>query len=202
MFLYLQSRVSNYAFIKKMITQIKKVVSRPNELKLSLNNVLLIEGNGRNVGKTTLGCKLITKLSKDHKVVAIKVSPHFHQLTGSVIVLEEPGSIVIASEQDKDSGKDSSRYLNAGASEVFYVQCMSEGLVTLSLWLKDNINPEIPVVCESGGLGRIVRPGYNILIMSGIGEQSFKSDFETIYNNDHPENVDTNINWQNQIWQK
>jgi len=177
-------------------------VSRESELQL--NNVLLIAGEGRNVGKTTLGCNITSRLTIKEKVIAIKISPHFHQLTESLSILMNTDSIVIARETDKLSGKDSSRYLNAGASEVYYIQCKENGLSMLASWIKDNISPGIPVICESGGLGRKIIPGYNIFIMNGFGNNEELTIFqsETIYNNGHPEMVDSTIERQNNTWQK
>jgi len=41
-------------------------------------NILLVSGNGRNSGKTTLACKIIERFSKDHEITGLKISPHFH----------------------------------------------------------------------------------------------------------------------------
>jgi hypothetical protein len=184
--------------------QIKNRIMVHKEKKLHLANVLLISGEGRNVGKTTLGCRIISVLSGNIKVVAIKVSPHFHPLTGSLEVLWQSESIVIAREWDKYSGKDSSRYFRAGAAEVYYVQCDETALPFLASWIRDNIPHDMPVICESGGLGRTIQPGYAVYIRHGAGrnEQSTQPNAETIFNNSHPENVDMNIGWQNKTWQK
>lgn len=187
-----------------MIHQSANIVSKPDSYKLGLSNVLLIAGDGRNVGKTTLGCRIVSRISGEMKVVAVKVSPHFHPLTDSLEVLYHYESIVIGRETNRTSGKDSSRYLNAGAAEVYYVQCKDDGLNILATWMKDNFAPSIPVICETGGLGTVIEPSYSIFMKSGTGndEQSLVPNSETIYNNDHPENVETNIHWQNQKWQK
>jgi hypothetical protein len=184
--------------------QVKYRVLMQNEVKYHLANVLLLSGEGRNVGKTTLGCRIIERLSGDTKVIALKVSPHFHTLTGSLVSLKDSDSLTIARETDKNSGKDSSRYLNAGASEVYYIQCNEDSLAVLASWINENISQNTPVICESGGLIRTIQPGYAVHIRNGIGrsEQPSRPYSETIYNNNHPESVDMNIYWQNNTWQK
>jgi hypothetical protein len=184
--------------------QVKNIDRIGNEKKIHLSNVLLIYGEGRNVGKTTLGCRIIERLSRETKVIALKVSPHFHKLNGSLILLKGSDSLTIARETDKNSGKDSSRYLNAGAEEVYYIQSEDNGLALLAAWIRDNIPDSMPVVCESGGLSRAIQPGYIVHLRRGIGRngQSHQQKTATIFNNDQPENVDIMINWQNNSWQK
>ena len=165
-------------------------------------NVLLISGEGRNVGKTTLGCRLVNDLCYKNKVIVIKVSPHFHPLTGSLEIIKESSFFVIALETDKTSGKDSSRYLNAGAALVYYVQYKDQGLKLLSEWIQDQFSDEIPVICESGGLSEFITPGHSIHIRKGSGQNEYSEEIEIIYNNLQPESIESNITWKNNTWQQ
>ena len=49
-----------------------------NIQKANHNNILTISGTGKNVGKTSLACRIIHRLSATHKLTAVKISPHFH----------------------------------------------------------------------------------------------------------------------------
>jgi len=50
-------------------------------MKIHYPNLITIYGDARNIGKTTLACQLIERLSKEKKPVGIKISPHFHSLS-------------------------------------------------------------------------------------------------------------------------
>ena len=49
-----------------------------NNNRISFPNLLLVAGNGRNVGKTWLVCRIIEKISQNQKVTAVKISSHYH----------------------------------------------------------------------------------------------------------------------------
>jgi hypothetical protein len=70
--------------------------------------VLVIAGSGRGAGKTAVGCALIAALP-ELRWVAVKVTPHLHR--------DEE----IWEEVDFRSGKDTGRYLAAGAGRAFLV---------------------------------------------------------------------------------
>lgn len=171
--------------------------------KISLNNVLLISGEGRNVGKTTLGCKLIRELSGKGRVTAVKISPHFHKLTDSLDIIQESSSLIITQEKDPQSSKDSSRYLNAGASDVYYIQCQENAVEMLVKWMQNNLTDEIPVICEAGGLQNYINPGYSIYIKNGFGENSFSASerVEIRHNHFQPDQMNSSIKWINNKWQ-
>ena len=124
--------------------------------KLSLPNMVLVAGNGRNVGKTTLACKIINQLAQKHDVTGLKISPHFHYYNTNDVFIKTEYFIILQERQK--SSKDSSLMLQAGAQKVFYIMVKQEAL-------KDAINAllpflsEAPIVCESGGLHEFVQPG-------------------------------------------
>lgn len=123
---------------------------------IQIPNLLLIAGNGRNVGKTTVGCQLIEATKN---AIAIKVSPHPHPKTTSLDECYSDENIYIAKETHPEGKKDSNRYLRAGAKAVFYVRCADEHLSILAKWIKTQISHKIPIICESGGFGKYVKPG-------------------------------------------
>ena len=129
--------------------------------KISLPNMLLIAGNGRNVGKTTLACRIISQLSKKNRVTGIKISSHLHDYEGEPLV-EEKGKFVILEEKERNS-KDSSRMLQAGASKVFYVMAKKEHLDAAFENLLPHLNGQV-IVCESGGLYKVIQPGLFLFV--------------------------------------
>jgi len=46
---------------------------------LKCPNILLITGNGKNVGKTTLSCRIIENQNNEYDFIAVKISTHFHE---------------------------------------------------------------------------------------------------------------------------
>jgi len=71
--------------------------------------VLVICGSGRGAGKTAVGCALIAAMPELLWVV-VKVSPHTHEASDG-----------LWEELDSRSGKDTGRYLAAGARRSFLV---------------------------------------------------------------------------------
>jgi len=71
--------------------------------------VMVIAGSGRGAGKTAVGCALIAALP-EFRWAVVKVSPHLHGV--------EPG---IWEEADRESDKDTGRYLASGAERAFLV---------------------------------------------------------------------------------
>ena len=90
---------------------------------LKLPQLLLIAGNGRDSGKTTLACLIIQKFSTDHQIIALKISPHKHRIAAGGKVICDTENLYIAEETNPGTGKDSSRMLQAGAGRSFFICC-------------------------------------------------------------------------------
>lgn len=133
-------------------------------------NFLLIAGNGRNVGKTFLACKIIEHLSKKQAVTGIKISPHFHAVEKEKIRIQTNDFIII--EECQSTQKDSSLLLQAGAKKVYFVMAAQENLKKAFSNLID-ILPQTAVVCESGGLQEFINPGL-FLFVKRIGDEITK----------------------------
>ncbi|QIA07822.1 molybdopterin-guanine dinucleotide biosynthesis protein MobB [Draconibacterium halophilum] len=133
------------------------------DTKIDYPNLLLIAGNGRNVGKTYFACRIIESLSKQTPITGLKITSHIHE-HNSEDVLQKDKHYVILQEKQITS-KDSSLMLQAGAKQVFFVMAAPEYLIEafekLSAYL-----PETPIVCESGGLHEIINPGLFFFVQS------------------------------------
>jgi len=125
--------------------------------RIPFDRMILIAGDGRNVGKTTLACQLIREWSAREPVTAIKTSPHFHALQSDDEILERGAGYVIVRE-NKLSQKDSSLFLQAGASTVYFIMASQEKLGEAFLRLLPELEGKM-VIAESGGLNEYVRPG-------------------------------------------
>lgn len=131
-----------------------------------MTNLLLISGTGRNVGKTTLACKIINKFNNITDVTGIKISPHLHKLDGNKQVIINSNECIILKETEKHCNKDSSRMYKAGASTVYYIQTKDKYLKDAFDLVFENMKSHQPVICESGGLIHYINPGLFVIMGS------------------------------------
>jgi len=140
---------------------------------LNLPQLLLIAGNGRDSGKTTLACLIIQKFSQDHQITALKISSHKHRIATSGKVICDSDNLYIAEETDAGTGKDSSRMLQAGASRSFFI-CSTEDQWPVALnQILELADDHTLLVCESGGLRQFAEPGL-FFIVGRAGSEDIK----------------------------
>jgi len=121
------------------------------------NNLLIITGTGRNSGKTSLACAVVSHMRKLDPV-AVKISPHFHEPGPGLIEYYSSGKYNIFTETLTGSGKDTSRLLRAGATVVYYIQANDKYIKEAFYNLFRNIPASVPVVCESPSLAAHISP--------------------------------------------
>lgn len=126
-------------------------------------NILLVAGSGRNVGKTSVVERLIHGF-KDHGIIALKVSPHFHALRGDEKLIRKTDGYTISEEINPDSTKDSSRFLRAGAQKVFFIQALGKNLKEAFIRTFDLLPENAAVIVESGGLRDFIQPSLFIYV--------------------------------------
>ncbi len=124
------------------------------------HNILIVCGSGRKVGKTTLICSIINNISKKHSIVAIKISPHFHQRSPLMQLMqpvEKEEGYNIYMENNIHS-KDSSLFLQAGANPVYYIEALDQNLERAFYSVLKKTGTDKLIVIESGYLGKIIKP--------------------------------------------
>jgi len=117
---------------------------------LNAERLILISGNGQNVGKTTFACQLI----KPHTIFSNE-------------------NFVLSIEKEKSTGKDSSRYLDAGADESFFLQVKDEHLDEASQYTFSFFPKETIIVVESGGIRNLLKPQL-FFFLNNIGDKKIK----------------------------
>ena len=130
-----------------------------------LPNLLLVSGSNRNVGKTTLICKVIEKVSDYQDIVGVKITPHFHNSRINKRVIISKPDLFIAEELDTKSEKDSSKMLRAGATKVLYIEAKDSAYQEIAIFLKKYYSEEI-IVCESASLRKFIKPGIMCIVTS------------------------------------
>lgn len=134
----------------------------------------MIAGNGRESGKTTLACRLISRIGAIAPVVAIKISPHKHEGSNGISIVEE---------DSRTSGKDSARMLAAGALQSLYIMADDKELTELVPLLSE-LSVNHYIICESGGLRHVIKPGL-FVIVNESGRKQIKASLEPLTAYDH-----------------
>lgn len=129
--------------------------------------LLIVAGTGRNSGKTTLVCKLIKSFA-EAGIYGVKISPHPHDLTEGSQQFASGKGYSIYRELALSGTKDTSRMLNAGAKESFYIFASDQNIeeaFNIFLELKSD---GYPIICESPVLRRFFIPGLFLIADSNM----------------------------------
>lgn len=130
--------------------------------------MILVAGDGRNVGKTTFCLQVIRHLSAMADVVAIKTTPHLHVHADGLEILEQTGEYLVAIEKGLHQ-KDSALMLQAGAKKVYLVVAAQQHLGKAFSRISASVGKAI-CVAESGGLVEYVEPAVFFFIRNHSGD--------------------------------
>lgn len=131
--------------------------------------ILLISGSGRNVGKTSFMRRVIAH-NASHQLVAIKITPHFHEPGNGLISLFVSDDYRIFQETNATSSKDSSLFLQAGAERVFYIQTTDTSIEEAFNLATKQLSPLQPILVESAALRTVLIPELYIFIQKNYEE--------------------------------
>jgi hypothetical protein len=130
----------------------------------SFPNFIIISGAGQKVGKTHMATALIRLFSGKFPLLALKISPHVHDSLGNTSLRTAKGGIRIFQDlapHHKNSGK----FLEAGATASFFMETDDQHLAGAIDIFMPECNPmNHPVICESGALSGLIKPGILIFI--------------------------------------
>ena len=134
------------------------------------SHLLIVGGTGRNVGKTEFVCRLISRIAVDHRIYALKVSAIFpdEEIYHGSHSTADPVQFLFE-ETRRETHKDTSRMLQAGADRVFYLRSDDSGIETGFHLFRRRITSPAAVICESNSLGACVRPGLRVMIKTSTG---------------------------------
>ena len=145
----------------------------PTHIMIKLDRMLMIGSTGANVGKTTLACELLRRLSGQRDIAAVKVTtirekdgqcPRGGEGCGVCASLE--GTFRITQETNRDSDKDTSRLLRAGANRVYWLSVLRAHLREGASALMETLRPHTTCICESNSLRHVVEPDLFLLACS------------------------------------
>lgn len=135
------------------------------------SNLLLVGGSKQNVGKTTFTIDLLKSLTNKHKIVAIKTSCHFHGILDTDIIISKNKKFVIVEETVTNTGKDSARMLEAGASRVFFIQAKDTFIKEAFDQVIKIIDNDAMIICETASLREHLIPEIFIALVNDNNEE-------------------------------
>ena len=131
--------------------------------------IVVIGSSGRNTGKTTLACALISAL-REFEWIAVKITSHTHSDL-------EP----IHGELSGGDATDTARYLTAGARRAFLVTASDDQLPLRLNELRSRLDPASHLLFESNRIVAHIEPDLCLAIADPRDEQP-KPSFTTLLN--------------------
>ena len=140
-------------------------------------SVVVVGGNTRNIGKTSVVAGLIAAMP-EKLWTAIKITQFGHGVCSSN---GEPcdcetadHTIAISEERNRESGTDSSRYLAAGAAQSFWVRTRQGQLHEAMPRVRGLIAKSENVIIESNSVLRFLQPDVSLSVLD-ISSGDFKA---------------------------
>lgn len=136
------------------------------------DNLLLIGGSSRNVGKTTFVVKLIEKFAKEYLIVGLKIKTvyegddFFHGKDSTPLDTDYR----LIEEFDRDLNEDTSKMLKAGATRAFKLKVKAVAVLPAFEYFKSLLSKPYLIVCESNSLRNVLKPAIYLLIKQKDGE--------------------------------
>lgn len=131
-------------------------------------SIIVVGGNTRNIGKTSVVAGLIAAMQERHWT-AIKITQFGHGVcsaNGEPCDCETADhTIAISEERDRLSGTDSSRYLAAGAAKSFWVRTRQGQLHEAMPRVRELIAKAENVIIESNSVLRFLQPDISLSVL-------------------------------------
>jgi hypothetical protein len=137
-------------------------------LPVVFRNILLVAGTGRNTGKTTLACRIITHFSQKTEIIGLKITSiypdenSYHGCKYAALT----GNFEICEEAFINPNKDTYRMKQAGASRVFFIRAKDDWLAEAMDAFFQQIDCKSIIICESASLRNFIQPGIFLMIRS------------------------------------
>lgn len=148
----------------------------------------------------------VIEKNAEQNIVAVKITPHFHEPTPELIPISVNSNYRIFQETDLNSGKDSSLFLQAGANKVFYIQTTDDFLEEAFELVSGQFSSDQPVVTESAALRKYLVPGLYLFIQKKYEEikpsalKMQKLAHETIFSDGEDFSLNPELVTFNQSW--
>jgi molybdopterin-guanine dinucleotide biosynthesis protein len=129
---------------------------------------IVIGGHSRNVGKTSVVAGLIAAL-RDYEWTAVKITQFGHGVCSvngeSCDCALDEHAWSVSEESDATSGKDTARYLAAGATRTLWVRTKQGRLAEAVPELRRALAGAVNVIIESNSVLRFLRPDLYLSVL-------------------------------------
>ncbi len=148
--------------------------------------LVVIGGHSRSVGKTSLAAGIIAA-SPEFRWTALKITQYGHGVCSASghdcdCVIDEPDCpFAITREMHPDSGSDTSRFLKAGAGQVYWVRTRVGQLDLAMPELKRLLADREFVIMESNSILRFLNPDVYLPVLR-FGTEDFKLSNQLYFN--------------------
>jgi len=130
--------------------------------------ILIIGGHSRSVGKTSLVAGLISALP-EMRWTALKITQYGHGICSAdgspCDCASDDHSWAVTEERDRSGESDTSRFLVAGAEQVYWVRTRQGMLAEAMPRIRQVISGAENVIFESNSLLKFVRPDLYLTIL-------------------------------------
>ena len=137
---------------------------------------IIIGGHSRSVGKTSVVAGIIRALP-DMRWTALKVTQYGHGICSAdgspCDCASDDHSWAVTEERDRSGESDTSRFLVAGAEQVYWVRTQQGMLAEAMPKIRQMIAPAQNVIFESNSLMKFLRPNLYITVLD-FAQQDFK----------------------------
>ena len=130
--------------------------------------VVVVGGHTRNIGKTTLAAQILAATSS-LQWTAMKITQYGHGVCSAngedcdCAIADH--AIAISEERSRNSGTDTSRMLDAGATRVLWVRTQQGGLAEAMPKLRREMASSANVLIESNSILRFLRPDVYVAVL-------------------------------------
>ena len=131
--------------------------------------VIVVGGQTKHVGKTTMVCEIIRHFVSAHWT-AVKITSHSHEPQECAPVVSGSGW-TIWEQSASDSHVDTTRYLEAGAVRSLLVSTESESLASACAALKAEVSAKENAIVESTAGAELLAPDLFLLLVNPGSEE-------------------------------
>jgi molybdopterin-guanine dinucleotide biosynthesis protein A/nucleoside-triphosphatase THEP1 len=168
--------------ITNVIEMLRELRRQKEDTHLKFPNMLMLGSTGINSGKTQLACAIIKKFGKARDITGLKVTTINKRKgrcprggKGCGVCSSFEGNFIITEETKRNSRKDTSRLLAAGAKQVFWLRSEKKQLKQAISALLETIGPDTVLVCESNSLRGVVEPGLFLMVKNAANNKPKQS---------------------------